>query len=68
MNESYKEKVRQNVIKKFSAQKYRNILVAYKDFAGNVNSTPDDVLNKNLVFLTIAGIQDPLRKEVPGAI
>jgi len=48
----------------------RTLALAYKDidFTPNYETIPDTQLESDLNLICIAGIKDPLRKEIPDAI
>jgi len=56
----------ESTITAFASEGLRTITIAYKD----VEEVDDDValLEKDLIFLAVAGIKDPVRAEVPEAV
>ena len=57
------------VIQGYANQAFRTIGVAFRVFGDyQVTFPDDDPMTNNLVFLGIAGIEDPVREEVPRAV
>ncbi|CAH0489952.1 unnamed protein product [Peronospora farinosa] len=59
------------VIETFASQGYRTLCLAYRDVeasADEINQWSDDDVEKDLTCICIVGIEDPVRKEVPGSI
>uniref|UniRef100_K3WT85 P-type Cu(+) transporter n=1 Tax=Globisporangium ultimum (strain ATCC 200006 / CBS 805.95 / DAOM BR144) TaxID=431595 RepID=K3WT85_GLOUD len=59
-------------IDQFASQGYRTICLAYRDVEGHsvhaVSKWCDEDLERDLTCLSIIGIEDPVRPEVPGAV
>eukprot|EP00744_Colponema_vietnamica_P000450 GILI01000815.1.p2 GENE.GILI01000815.1~~GILI01000815.1.p2 ORF type:complete len:1124 (+),score=399.86 GILI01000815.1:165-3536(+) len=73
LTEQMKKDTETNVIEEFAAKALRTICIAYRDFDSTqdwdaVGADGQPVCETELVCIGIAGIQDPLRKEVPGAV
>lgn len=71
-----KEEIKTEVIGKFADKAYRTLTLAYKDIPKetydelDLELDEDDVrsLEKDLILISVVGIQDPLRPEIIGAI
>ncbi|RLN98093.1 hypothetical protein BBJ28_00020692 [Nothophytophthora sp. Chile5] len=66
-----KTKIGTQVIEKYASQGYRTLCLAYRDLdvpAEETNKWSDEDVEKDLTCVTIVGIEDPVRPEVPGAI
>ncbi|KAM3136897.1 hypothetical protein pb186bvf_010982 [Paramecium bursaria] len=77
LDSTKKQQILTNVIEKFSSKSLRTIAIAYKDtqYKGSQNSLKEiaynlseEELDKDLVLLAIAGIKDPIRKDVSASI
>eukprot|EP01111_Echinosteliopsis_oligospora_P005677 TRINITY_DN191_c0_g1_i4.p1 TRINITY_DN191_c0_g1~~TRINITY_DN191_c0_g1_i4.p1 ORF type:complete len:737 (-),score=213.28 TRINITY_DN191_c0_g1_i4:677-2887(-) len=55
-------------IEEYASAGLRTIGLAYKDIESEANWEEEDSVVSDLVFIGIAGIKDPLRKEVPDAV
>jgi len=65
MSDSSFKKI-ENMIHMYSQRGMRTITLAYRDFPKNTKL--EDIVEENLVFVAVIGIEDPLRAEVPAAI
>jgi len=74
LNETLKTDITNNVIEDFARGALRTVCIAYRDFDSAPadwlakDSTGQYVVESNLICVCIAGIQDPVREEVPGAV
>lgn len=64
------EGIKRDIIIKYADRALRTLAIAYKDvnYDPNYETIADTVLESNLNLICIAGIKDPLRKEIPSAI
>ncbi|XP_056293678.1 plasma membrane calcium-transporting ATPase 2 isoform X1 [Pseudoliparis swirei] len=65
-----KDEVVKKVIEPMACEGLRTICVAYRDFSGDPEPSWDDESNilNDLTAITVVGIEDPVRPEVPDAI
>lgn len=70
MDEEFKARVIGTIVKGMSKKKLRTLGFAYKEIpAGQfTEKTTDADLEKDLIFIGIAGIKDPVRPDVPQAV
>ena len=73
MTPEMKDRILNKVIKQYAKQSLRTLLLAYKDLKPKTteidyNTLNEDFLEDDLILIGIAGIKDPLREEIPGAI
>ena len=64
MSDSSFKKI-ENIIHVYSQRGMRTITLAYRDFPKNTKL--EDIVEENLVFVAVIGIEDPLRAKVPAA-
>lgn len=57
-----------DLIEEYASSGLRTIGLAYKEFSEEPDWEDDEEVIKDLVFLGLAGIKDPVRKEVPEAV
>ncbi|KAJ3321340.1 Calcium-transporting ATPase 10, plasma membrane-type [Boothiomyces sp. JEL0866] len=55
-------------IKAWASEGLRTFALAYKDVTTKYDSSIDDNIDSDLVFVALIAIKDPLRKEIPGAV
>lgn len=64
--------IKQNIIEFFANSALRTLGIAYKDiefnFKNGVETIPESMMESDLNLVAIAGIQDPLRPEIPEAV
>jgi Ca2+ transporting ATPase len=65
-----KNSLKNDVIFKFADSALRTLAICYKDLDPNfnVNNIDERIFDNDLILIAIAGIKDPLRKEIPKAI
>ncbi|CAD8083816.1 unnamed protein product [Paramecium primaurelia] len=77
LDENKKKQIKQDVIDRFASRSLRTIAIAYKDtnYKGTQHqlkelafNLTEEELEKDLVLIAIAGIKDPIRKDVPNSI
>lgn len=73
LTEEVKKRIVTEVINNFAGKALRTICVAYRDLDDQtdfdaVDGTGQPLAEHNLVCIGIAGIQDPVRREVPDAV
>jgi len=54
------------IIQMYARRGMRTLGLAYRDFPASIKT--EDIVESDLIFVGIVGIEDPLRSEVPGAI
>ena len=68
INSEFKEEMKAN-ISNFASQSLRTLLICYRELPGGLSTLEDpEKLENELVVLGMAGIQDPLKESVPGAV
>lgn len=55
-------------IKTWASEGLRTFALAYKDVTTKYDSSIDDNIDSDLIFIALIAIKDPLRKEIPGAV
>ena len=78
INDTYKETIKNDVIKKYASKAYRTIAIAYKDIQENEAGAKHDeegakppikkIEEGGFTLIAILGIEDTIRAEVPGAV
>eukprot|EP01135_Chromosphaera_perkinsii_P003626 Nk52_evm5s250 gene=Nk52_evmTU5s250 len=68
LNQAKKDDYAENTINKYASNGLRTLSLAYRDFASPQNWEDGDEVEKDLTLISIVGIEDPVRPEVPGAI
>jgi len=71
MSSELAEQILKSVVKNFAKKTLRTIGVGYKDIelnGRNIDDISEDELEDKLTMVAIAGIKDPLRPEISGAI
>ncbi|RLN47564.1 hypothetical protein BBJ28_00020652 [Nothophytophthora sp. Chile5] len=71
LDANQKEIIGSSIIEKYASQGFRTLCMSYRDVessAEEINEWADDDVEKDLTCVAIVGIEDPVRKEVPGAI
>lgn len=71
LDSSQKEIIGNSIIEKYASQGYRTLCLSYRDVdcsADEISKWSDDDVEMDLTCVAIVGIEDPVRKEVPGAI
>jgi len=68
MTDSRKGKIKTEVIQTLNGMAMRTIAIAYKDVDGSFDIKNIEESEKDLQFLAIIGIEDPIREEVPRSI
>ncbi|ETW07818.1 calcium-translocating P-type ATPase, PMCA-type, variant [Aphanomyces invadans] len=63
--------VNANIIDKYASQAYRTLCLAFRDVDASpdqVKTWPDEDVERDLTYICIVGIEDPVREEVPESI
>ncbi|KAG7393121.1 hypothetical protein PHYPSEUDO_012457 [Phytophthora pseudosyringae] len=71
LDANQKEIIGTSIIEKFASQGYRTLCLSYRDVetsAEEISQWTDDDIETDLTCITIVGIEDPVRKEVPDSI
>ncbi|KAJ3275572.1 Calcium-transporting ATPase 10, plasma membrane-type [Terramyces sp. JEL0728] len=55
-------------IKAWASEGLRTFALAYKDITTKYDSSIDENIDSDLIFVALIAIKDPLRKEIPGAV
>lgn len=73
MNEDFRESLEKTVIIPFSNHALKSVVLAYRDVNTNIQvqdfaTWSEELLENNLTFISLIGIKDPLRDDVPEAV
>jgi Ca2+ transporting ATPase len=70
LDSAKKISLKNDVIFKFADSALRTLAICYKDLDPNfnINKIDERAFDSDLTLIAIAGIKDPLRKEIPKAI
>jgi len=71
LDQDLAQSIMNNVVTPFAKKALRTIAIAYKDIpmrGRDIEKISEEELEDKLVLIAIAGIKDPLRPEIPGAV